>query len=75
LGASGKAKGSSKTREKKLSAFQKNSPGKYFFGGGIFFPGGFFDFFSFEFFVALVKRLSVRETQKRDKKCVAGSCV
>jgi hypothetical protein len=32
-------------------------------------------FFSFDFFVALVKRLSVRETQKRDKKCFAGSCV
>jgi hypothetical protein len=30
---------------KKLSTFQKNSPGKYFFGGGIFFRGDFFDFF------------------------------
>jgi hypothetical protein len=41
-------KGSSKTREQKLSTFQKKSPGKYFFGGGIrrrrgdFFPGDFF---------------------------------
>jgi hypothetical protein len=29
-------KGSSKTREKKLSAFQKQLPGKYFFGGDFF---------------------------------------
>jgi hypothetical protein len=29
-------KGSSKTREKKLSTFQKKSPGKYFFGGNFF---------------------------------------
>jgi hypothetical protein len=35
-------KGSSKTREKKLSTFQKKSPGKYFFRGGNFFPGDFF---------------------------------
>jgi hypothetical protein len=33
--------GSSKTREKKLSTFQKKSPGKVFFGA-IFFPGEFF---------------------------------
>jgi hypothetical protein len=32
---------------KKLSTFQKNSPGKYFFGGGGFFRVDFFDFFSF----------------------------
>jgi hypothetical protein len=50
----------------------------FFRGGGDFFSGGgFLTFFSFDFFVALVKRLSVRETQKqkRDKKCFAGSCV
>jgi hypothetical protein len=43
-------KGSSKTREKKLSACQKKSPGKYFFGGGIFFWVIFFNSFSFRFF-------------------------
>jgi hypothetical protein len=66
--------GSSKTR-KQLSTFLKNT-------GGIFFRGGFFfrvDFFYFfflsTFLVALVKRLSVRGTQKRDKKCFTGSCV
>jgi hypothetical protein len=51
-----------------LSTFHKNSPGKYFFGGGFFFRVDFLTFFPFDFFVALVKRLSVRETQKRDKK-------
>jgi hypothetical protein len=30
-------KGTSKTREKKLSTFQKKTPGKYFSGGGTFF--------------------------------------
>jgi hypothetical protein len=60
----------------KLSTFQKNSPGKYFFGFRGVFSGVFFlTFFSFVFFVALVKRLSVRGTQKRGKKCFAGSCV
>jgi hypothetical protein len=29
-------KGSSKTREKQLSTFQKKSPGEYFFGGDFF---------------------------------------
>jgi hypothetical protein len=42
-------KGSSKTREKKLSTFQKKSPGKYFFGGGIFFWVNLFNSFSFRF--------------------------
>jgi hypothetical protein len=65
-------KGSSKTREKKLSTFQKKSPGKYFFGRN-FFSGCFFlTSFPFDFFVALVKRLSVRGTQKRDKKVLWG---
>jgi hypothetical protein len=47
---------------------------KYFFGGGIFsgFRVIFFNFFSFQFFVALVKRLSVRGTQRRDKKVLRG---
>jgi hypothetical protein len=59
-------KGSSKTREKKLSTFQKQLPGKYFFGGD-FFSGEFFlTPFPFDFLVALVKHLSVRGTQKRD---------
>jgi hypothetical protein len=44
--------------------FQKKS-GKYDFGGGFFSRVDFFDFFSFDFLVVLVKRLSVRETQKR----------
>jgi hypothetical protein len=60
---------------KNLSTFPKNSLGKYFFGGAFFFRGDFSPFFSFGFFVAMAKRLSVRETQKRDKKCFAGSCV
>jgi hypothetical protein len=51
-------KGSSKTREQ-----QKNHRGNIFSGGGFFF---FRFFFPFDFFVALVKRLSVRGTQKRD---------
>jgi hypothetical protein len=46
-------KGSSKTREQKLSTFQNKSPGKYFFGGGFFCWGKNFNFFSI-FFVALV---------------------
>ena len=52
-------KGSSKTREKNCT-------------GEIFFAGGFSTFFPFDFFVALVKRLSVRGTQKRDKKVLGG---
>jgi hypothetical protein len=70
-------KGSLKTREKdlSLSTCQKKSPGKYFFKGGFFSGWIFPTSFSFDFFVALVKRLSVRGTQKRDKKCFAGSCV
>jgi hypothetical protein len=56
-----------------LSTSQKISPGKYFFGGD-FFPGGFFwTFFSFGLFVvALVKRLSVRETQNVIKNVLRG---
>jgi hypothetical protein len=52
-------KGSSKTREKNCT-------------GEIFFAGGFSTFFPFDFFVALVKRLSVRGTQKRDEKVSGG---
>jgi hypothetical protein len=55
-----------------LSTFQKKKPGKYFFRGKIFFLGDFSTFFPFDFFVALVKRLSVRGTQKRDKKVLGG---
>jgi hypothetical protein len=62
-------KGSSKTREHKLNPFQKNQRGNIFSGGF------FLTSFSFDFFVALVKRLSVRGTQKRDKKSFTGSCV
>jgi hypothetical protein len=69
------AKGSSKTRFLLLVRSRKFHPREILFRGGIFFPGGFFSFFSFDFFVALVKRLSVRGTQKRNKKCFAGSCV
>jgi hypothetical protein len=42
-------KGSSKTREKKFSTFQKQSPGKYFSGGGIFFRVIFLTSFPFDF--------------------------
>jgi hypothetical protein len=47
---------------------KQKSPGKYFFVLGEFFE---FLFLSI-FFVALVKRLSVRGTQKRDKKVLRG---
>jgi hypothetical protein len=43
-------KGSSKTREKPFSTFQKKSPMKYFFRGGIFFWVIFFKSFSFRCF-------------------------
>jgi hypothetical protein len=59
-------KGSSKTREKKLSTFPKKSPGNFFLGDF------FLTSFPFDFFVALVKRLSVRGTQKRDKKITSS---
>jgi hypothetical protein len=53
--------GSSKTREEKIEyVSKKKSPGKYLFG--CFFLTSF----PFDFFVALVKRLSVRGTQRRD---------
>jgi hypothetical protein len=60
LGVSRQGQGEFENTRKQLSAFQKNSPGKWFFGGGDFF----WTFFSIEFFVALVKRLSVREKKK-----------
>jgi hypothetical protein len=51
-----------------VSAFPKKSPGKCF-SGVIFFSGWIvFTFFSFDFFCALVKRLSVKGTQRRDNK-------
>jgi hypothetical protein len=71
-------KGSSKTREKQLGLIEcvsKKIHRGNIFRGGFFFPGGFLTFFSFDFFVALLKHLSVRGTQKRDTKCFAGSCV
>jgi hypothetical protein len=50
--------------------FKKKSPGNIF---SIFFPGDLFlTSFSFVFFVALVKRLSVRGTQRRDEKVLRG---
>jgi hypothetical protein len=59
-----------------LSTFPKNHRGNIFEEEFVFrvdfFPHFFFNF---DFFVALVKRLSVRGTQKRDKKCFAGLCV
>jgi hypothetical protein len=67
-------KGSSKTREKKLS-LKKNHRGNIFSGGRNFFWVICFNSFSFDFFVALDKRLSVKGTQKRDKKSFTGSCV
>jgi hypothetical protein len=60
---------SSKTRENKLSAFPKVHRGEFGGGGG----GGWqVDFFSRLFVVALVKRLSGRGTQKRDKNVLRG---
>jgi hypothetical protein len=62
---SASGKGSSKTRETNLSTLSKTSPGNLF--SGDFFPGGFLLLpFLSAFFVALVKRLSVRGTQKRN---------
>jgi hypothetical protein len=59
-----------------IKYISKKKPGNIFSGGGRGVPGGFFLlFFLSAFFVALVKRLSVRGTRKRDKKCVTGSCV
>jgi hypothetical protein len=54
--------------------FEKNHRGNIF---QVFFsPGGFlFTFFIRLFVVALVKRLSVRGTQKRETTCATGSCV
>jgi hypothetical protein len=60
---------------KKVEYVSKKSPGKYFFGGGGNFWVIFLTSFPFDFFVALVERLSVRGTQKRDKKSFTGSCV
>jgi hypothetical protein len=65
-------KGSSKTREKKIVSFKKNHRGNIF-SGGIFFLDDFFKLLFLSIFVvALVKRLSVRGTQKRDKKVLRG---
>jgi hypothetical protein len=52
----------------KLDGLTLSAPGKKISGGGG--SGGIFRFFFFRFcFVALVKRLSVRELKKREKKC------
>jgi hypothetical protein len=56
-------KGSSKTRETKLSTFQKKVTGKTFFRGGFFFWVNFFNFFSFRFL--LLRCLSASRSQIR----------
>jgi hypothetical protein len=59
--------------EKKIEYVSKKNTGEIFFPGEEFFLGDFSTFFPFDFFVALVKRLSVmRGTQKRDKKVLGG---
>jgi hypothetical protein len=63
------------TRKEFEYVSKKNHRGNIFFGGGSFFWVNFSTPFPFDFFVALVKRLSVRGTQKRDKKSFTGSCV
>jgi hypothetical protein len=60
---------------KKLSAFPKNHRGNIFSGGEFFLGDFVLTPFPFDFFVALVKSLSVKGTQKRDKKSFTGSCV
>jgi hypothetical protein len=55
-----------------MSTFQKKSPGKYFRGENLFWVIFFLTSLPFGFFVALVKRLSVRGTQKRDNKVLRG---
>jgi hypothetical protein len=55
--------GSSKTRGKQNGYVSKKALG-VLFSGGFFFHEGLF--FPLDFFIALVKRLSVRGTQKRD---------
>jgi hypothetical protein len=57
---------------KQIECVSKRLAGEIFFRGEIFFPGIFLTFFLSDFFVALVKRLSVRGTQKRDKKMCCG---
>jgi hypothetical protein len=59
---------------KEIEYVSKKTPGKYFFGRIVF--GCFvLTSFPFDFVVALVKRLSVRGTQKCDKFFFTGSCV
>jgi hypothetical protein len=69
-----KRRGEFENTRTKIEYVSENFTREIFFRGGIFFRVDF-DFFSFDFFVALVKRLSARGTQKRNKKCFAGSCV
>jgi hypothetical protein len=72
--------GVQKDTRKKISTFPKNHPGGgIFFRGGVFVPGGFLTFFSFDFLlrwlsasIAMVKHLSVRGSQKRTHK-IMGS--
>jgi hypothetical protein len=66
----------SENTRKKIDCVSKKIAGEIIFrGGGIFFRVIFLTSFPFDFFVALVKRLPVRGTQRRDKKSTAGSCV
>jgi hypothetical protein len=55
----GNRQGDFENTGKKLSAFPKKSPGNCFFGGDFFPEWHSFTFFSLDFFIALVKRLSV----------------
>jgi hypothetical protein len=58
--------------EKKIEYVSKKNTGEIFFSGEELFLEIFQLFFLSIFFVALVKRLSVRGTQKRDKKVLGG---
>jgi hypothetical protein len=63
------------TRKKFEYVSEKFTTGNIFSGEDFFSGWICLTFFSFDFFVALVKRLSVRGTQKRDEKCFAESCI
>jgi hypothetical protein len=58
----------------KIEYVSKKNTKEIFYRGEIFFLGGFLQLFFLSIFL-LVKRLSVRGTQKRDKNKFTGSCV
>ena len=60
------------TRKKNEYVSKQNHRGNIFSGGKLFVGDFFLTSFPFDFFVALVKRLSVRGFQRRDKKVLRG---